>query len=132
MHPDVLTVQSAAELAAVDVTTLRRSLAHGQMPGARLGRNWRLWRPALLEAVGAAQPPPSTVTVPEVVTLADLGVLLGISKPTLISLAAGGHLPARKVGALWRVHWPSIVAMMATPHSELPSPPPAPPAPPAY
>ena len=41
---DVLTVDEASELLRVSVNSIRASLAKGQLPGAKVGREWRLSR----------------------------------------------------------------------------------------
>ncbi len=46
---DVLTVDEASELLRVSVNSIRASLAKGQLPGAKVGREWRLSRHALAE-----------------------------------------------------------------------------------
>ena len=44
---DILTVEEASELLRVSVNSIRASLARGQLPGAKVGREWRLSRQAL-------------------------------------------------------------------------------------
>jgi excisionase family DNA binding protein len=46
---DVLTVEEASELLRVSVNSIRASLARGQLPGAKVGREWRLSRQALAD-----------------------------------------------------------------------------------
>lgn len=46
---DVLTVDEASVLLRVSVNSIRASLAKGQLPGAKVGREWRLSRHALAE-----------------------------------------------------------------------------------
>ncbi|MGB0388569.1 MAG: helix-turn-helix domain-containing protein [Ardenticatenaceae bacterium] len=46
---DVLTVEEASELLRVSVNSIRASLAKGQLPGAKVGREWRLSRLALAD-----------------------------------------------------------------------------------
>ena len=40
---------------------------------------------------------------PEVLTIEEAAEFLRLSKDTVYSLAAGGLIPARKVGASWRI-----------------------------
>jgi len=52
--PEVLTLQEAAELLRVDVEALRAWAEAGDVPGRRLGDDWRFRRDALLDWLGAA------------------------------------------------------------------------------
>src|SRR2546430_10893040 len=45
--PDVLTVEQLAELLQVDEKTVRSLAAKGELPGRKLGRHWRFFRPAV-------------------------------------------------------------------------------------
>jgi excisionase family DNA binding protein len=42
--PDVLTPEEAADLLRVTVDTVRKLLREGKLPGAKVGREWRLLR----------------------------------------------------------------------------------------
>jgi excisionase family DNA binding protein len=46
---EVLTTAEAAELLQVDEQALRKMAASGELPGRRIGRDWRFSRRALLE-----------------------------------------------------------------------------------
>ena len=48
-EPDVLTVEQLAELLQVDEKTVRSLAAKGELPGRKLGRNWRFSRQAVLD-----------------------------------------------------------------------------------
>jgi excisionase family DNA binding protein len=48
-EPDVLTVEQLAQLLQVDEKTVRSLAAKGDLPGRKLGRNWRFSRQAVLE-----------------------------------------------------------------------------------
>lgn len=50
--PDVLDVSAAAELAQVSEATVRRLCASGDIPAARIGRQWRIHGPPLRAALG--------------------------------------------------------------------------------
>jgi excisionase family DNA binding protein len=52
--PEVLTLEEAAELLRVDVDALRSWAESGEVPGRRLGDDWRFRRDALLDWLGAA------------------------------------------------------------------------------
>jgi excisionase family DNA binding protein len=52
---DVLTVAEAARLLRVGETTVRDLAARGELPGRKLGRQWRFSRRALLEWLGAPE-----------------------------------------------------------------------------
>jgi excisionase family DNA binding protein len=48
-EPDVLTLEQLAELLQVDEKTARGLAAKGELPGRKLGREWRFSRQAVLE-----------------------------------------------------------------------------------
>lgn len=49
MNEEVLTVEEAARFLKVDPATVQRELKKGRLPGARVGRIWRISRGALTE-----------------------------------------------------------------------------------
>ncbi len=51
--PDVLTLEEAAELLRVSVDALRTRAERGEVPGRRLGDEWRFRRDALLDWLAA-------------------------------------------------------------------------------
>jgi excisionase family DNA binding protein len=55
--PEVLTVEQAAELLAVKADDVRALADAGELPGRRIGEEWRFLRRALLGWLGGAQPP---------------------------------------------------------------------------
>jgi excisionase family DNA binding protein len=48
-EPDVLTLEQLADLLQVDEKTVRTLAAKGELPGRRLGREWRFSRQAVLD-----------------------------------------------------------------------------------
>lgn len=48
-EPDVLTLAQLAELLQVDEKTVRSLAAKGELPGRKLGRQWRFSRQAVLD-----------------------------------------------------------------------------------
>ncbi len=55
--------------------------------------------------------PPS---MPEVLTVAELALLLRMNEKSTYDLVAKGKIPgATKVGRIWRVHRPTVVAWLA-------------------
>ena len=48
-EPDVLTIEQLAELLQVDEKTVLSLAAKGELPGRKLGRNWRFSRQAVLD-----------------------------------------------------------------------------------
>jgi excisionase family DNA binding protein len=48
-EPDVLTLEQLAELLQVDEKTVRALAAKGELPGRKLGREWRFSREAVLD-----------------------------------------------------------------------------------
>ena len=47
--PEVLTGEQLAELLQVDVKTVRELAARGEIPGRKIGREWRFSRRAVLD-----------------------------------------------------------------------------------
>jgi excisionase family DNA binding protein len=50
--PEVLTVEQAAELLQVDTDTIRALARQGELPGRKVGREWRFSRVAVLAWLG--------------------------------------------------------------------------------
>jgi excisionase family DNA binding protein len=50
--PEVLTVEQAAELLQVDTDTIRALARQGELPGRKVGREWRFSRAAVLAWLG--------------------------------------------------------------------------------
>jgi excisionase family DNA binding protein len=48
-EPDVLTLEQLADLLQVDEKTVRSLAAKGELPGRKLGREWRFSRQAVLD-----------------------------------------------------------------------------------
>lgn len=48
-EPDVLTVEQLAQLLQVDEKTVRALASNGELPGRKLGRQWRFSRQAVLD-----------------------------------------------------------------------------------
>lgn len=109
MHPNVLTLQQAASLASMPAAVARRHAASGRIPGVRIGRPWRFWRPSVVLAVtGVSIPDAEHVDVAEIVDAAALGELLGIPEQTICALMRQGQIPGQKVAGRWRAHWPTV------------------------
>lgn len=115
MHPNVLTLQQAAALASMPAAVARRHAASGRIPGVRVGRPWRFWRPSVVLAVsGVLLQDDEHVTVAEIVDAAVLGELLGIPEQTVCALMRQGLIPGQKVAGRWRAHWPTIRQRIST------------------
>jgi excisionase family DNA binding protein len=56
---DVLTVAEAARMLRVGEHTVRELAAQGQLPGRKLGRQWRFSRRALLDWLGSVERAPA-------------------------------------------------------------------------
>lgn len=56
-EPDVLTVEQLAELLQVDAPTVRKLATAGELPGRKLGRQWRFSRQAVLDWLANPQRP---------------------------------------------------------------------------
>ena len=115
MHPLLMDLEAAAAAIATQPDTARRQAVSGQLPGTRVGGQWRFWAPALVGAVAGPEAashlagqllPPGHVE-PGVVDVAELADLLGIAPRTVAGLMRAGTIPARKSGQ-WRAYWPVI------------------------
>ena len=56
---EVLTVEQAAELLQTDAGAVRALADAGELPGRRIGEEWRFLRRAVLAWLGGAEPPDS-------------------------------------------------------------------------
>jgi excisionase family DNA binding protein len=56
---EVLTVEQAAELLQTDAAAVRALADAGELPGRRIGDEWRFLRRAVLAWLGGAEPPES-------------------------------------------------------------------------
>jgi excisionase family DNA binding protein len=64
--------------------------------------------------ITAATNEPLATSEPEVLTVPELAVLLRMNEKSTYDLVARGKIPgATKVGRLWRVHRPTVVAWLA-------------------
>lgn len=116
VHPDVLDIPAAAELLAVSKPSVYRLVRAGGVPAWRLGGQWRMWRPAILQAIAGPeaeeQHPMIPADDPELINAGTLADLLDISLPTCHALINDGTIPSRKVGQTTRVWWPSVRQLM--------------------
>lgn len=107
MHPDVLTLQGAADLLGVSAQTVRRRILAGELPAGKVAAEWRLWRPALLELLtGQAQP---VQIDKQAIGTRELGARVGLSDQAVRRNVRQGVIPGVRVGATWRIYWPTIV-----------------------
>ncbi len=58
--PDIMTVEQAAEYLQLTADTVRRLLREGQLPGRRIGKEWRLSRRKLEEFIMEGKPRDTT------------------------------------------------------------------------
>lgn len=107
----------------VSQPTVRRWASGGQIPGTRIGGQWRFWQPSVLHRVlgpAAAQQEavalPDGFVEPRVLDVVSLGAVLGIHERTIGLLVRGGQLPARKTGGRWLAYWPTIRDHIAAGH----------------
>lgn len=116
MHPDVLDIPAAARLLALSKSSTYRAVRAGEIPGWRLGSQWRLWRPAVLRAVGGAAAEGEHPLIPEdepqVIDRAALAALLDIAPQTCLTLLQQGAIPSRRVGGTYRIYWPNVRQLM--------------------
>ncbi len=75
--PEILTLQQAAEMLQISERTIQRMLKTGEIPGARIGGQWRFDRQQLRAMVrGEWQPEPDQVELAECESL-----VLGVEIP---------------------------------------------------
>jgi excisionase family DNA binding protein len=55
--PEVLTAEQAAELLQTDADAVRALADAGELPGRRIGEEWRFLRSAVLAWLGGSEPP---------------------------------------------------------------------------
>jgi excisionase family DNA binding protein len=114
MHPLLLDLEGAAELIAVSPHTARQWAKAGNIPGTKVGGQWRFWSPALLTAVVGPEAadhfahPVSGIPEPGIVGVTELAEALGIPQRTVAILLRRGEIPAKKFGYQWRAFWPLI------------------------
>jgi excisionase family DNA binding protein len=53
---DILTIEETAEYLKIPVSTVYRLAQQGRIPANKVGRQWRFYRPALIEWIGPALP----------------------------------------------------------------------------
>ena len=135
MHSQLMTVAGVAQLLTVHPQTVLARVHAGVIPGARIGAQWRFWRPTMLaRAVGdeaakqmLAVEGYSPADDPEVVTPTELADLLGVNLSTVRTALNSGAIPAGRVGRRWQIYWPLIRDAIAAgaplgPGHEPPSP----------
>ena len=120
MHPHLLDAEGVAVLVGSSPAAVRRWAHAGEIPGTRVGGQWRFWAPAVLERVIGAEPARSAVpalpdghTEPGVVASGELADLLGLPDRTVTMLMRQGRIPGEKVGGQWRSYWPWIQQRIA-------------------
>jgi excisionase family DNA binding protein len=111
--PRILTTKQAAELIKTTEAYVIRSIGRGVMPASRIGSEWRYWKPLILARILRTTDPtpsatPDDAEPPDVVTAAELAVLLQLGAHTVGQRIADGSIPAAKVGKRWLIHWPTI------------------------
>lgn len=116
MHPEVLDIASTADLLGLSRASTYRAVRAGELPAWRVGKQWRLWRPAVLRAVGGpevedAHPlhPPAD---PQLVDRATLAEMLGLAPATCSALLRDGTIPSRTLGGAVRIWWPTVRHLM--------------------
>ena len=120
MHPLLMDLDDVAALLREHVSTVGDRARRGDIPGARVGAQWRFWRPAVMRlAVGdvvAARLSAPQDDDPELVSPAEIADLLGISMATTMTLLHSGDIPAGRVGGRWHIYWPAIRDAIAEGH----------------
>lgn len=116
MHPDVLDIEATASLLSLSKTSTYRVVRSGEIPAWRVGKQWRLWRPAVLLAVGGPEVerdhPMYPKGDPELIDRFALAELIDLAPATCLLLLRNGTIPSRRVGASTRIWWPNVRQLM--------------------
>ncbi len=107
MHPDVLTLQEAAQVLGVSTATVRRRTMAGDVPGGKIAREWRFWRPAIMALLTGQDD--DTVLEPEGISLPEFAARVGLSETAVRRNCRQGRIAAIQIGTRWRFYWPSVV-----------------------
>jgi excisionase family DNA binding protein len=100
--PNILLPEQLAERLALPVPQIVELLESGELPGRRLGDQWRAYWPAV---VASFEHDPSA----DVISVSVLAQRLGIQEATTRRLLADGILPGRQLGKSWFIWWPAVV-----------------------
>lgn len=109
--PDILTTEELAHRWGVTPQTIRALAANGEIPGLRVGKNWRYSYPAVHYALTHYGQPQAlqVYAIPaagrgdtDVLSTEDLAERLGVTTKTIRSLVARGVIPALRIGRNWR------------------------------
>lgn len=116
MHSQLMTVTDVAEMLAVHPNTIRSRAHDGVIPGARIGKLWRFWRPTVLALAVGDEAAEQLIAAdgyrpdddPEVVSPAALGELLGINRATVRAAIHRGAIPTGRVMSRQQISWPYV------------------------
>lgn len=112
----ILTTRDVAQLIQVTESYVIKGIGRGQIPASRIGSEWRYWKPLVIARVlphsEATTPSDDSITEPEVVTAGELATLLRLTPNTISLRIAEGSIPAAKVGKGYRIHWPTVRAVL--------------------
>lgn len=109
----IMTRTEVASWLALSIPTLMARVRDGEVPGSRIGAEWRFWRPALRARLFPHEAPAEPHRIEaEVVTTAQLAELLQLTGETVRARIEDGSIPASKIGNQWRIYWPAIRARL--------------------
>ena len=99
---DMLSLPEVAELLQVHNNTVYDLLKAGDLPGVKVGRDWRI-RAELLAKFLRDHGAVRVITGDRMLTTDDVGAELRATRDTVREMCSDGRLPAAKIGQLWRI-----------------------------
>jgi len=102
----VLVIDEVSDRLGLPTETVRKLLEAGHLPGREFDGQWRIYWPAVLDALSHG------VVDPDVVGVTVLAQRLGMNESTVRSLLSNGSLPGKKIGKQWYSYWPSVLATL--------------------
>lgn len=111
-HPAIVTLEILAAELGRDTRTVSRLVRNGRLPGVLIGRQYRMWHPAVLATLreetysDAAQDDPWAAST--TISTATCARGLGLASSTIRSCIDSGDIPATRLGPHWAVLWPDL------------------------
>lgn len=116
----VMTTAEVMEWLGISRAALMSRIQSKDIPASRIGSEYRLWRPLLLQRLFGDE---EVVELGrDVITPADLADYLQLNTATVRQRIADGSIPATKIGSSYRIRWPKIRARLEAGEDFLPTP----------
>lgn len=122
MHPSVCTLDDAARDLQLHTNTVSLWVRDGRLPGAKIGRSYRLWRPAIFAHIQAQPYRLRAADDPwlnrELISTTECAQALDLTPQTILNLIGADQMPAQRLGRYWRIPWPELRLQLITPAAE--------------